>query len=70
MQTVPKEWLDFLREQFPKNSRIQLTEMGDDSQSLPTGSTGKLDYIDDAGHNAEFSIMLLFIKKPPAFNNF
>ena len=36
MQTVPKEWLDFLREQFPKNSRIQLTEMGDDSQSLPT----------------------------------
>lgn len=49
MQTVPKEWLDFLREQFPKNSRIQLTEMGDDSQSLPTGSTGKLDYIDDAG---------------------
>ena len=35
MQTVPKEWLDFLREQFPKNSRIQLTEMGDDSQSLP-----------------------------------
>lgn len=42
MQTVPKEWLDFLREQFPKNSRIQLTEMGDDSQSLPTGSTSHI----------------------------
>lgn len=31
MQSVPREWLDFLRQQFPKDSRIQLTEIcGDD----------------------------------------
>ena len=28
MQSVPREWLDFLRQQFPKDSRIQLTEIG------------------------------------------
>lgn len=27
MQSVPREWLDFLRQQFPKDSRIQLTEI-------------------------------------------
>ena len=41
--------MEFLRQQFPKDSHIRLTEMGADPRPLPPGSTGKLDFIDDAG---------------------
>lgn len=44
MQSVPREWLDFLRQQFPKDSRIQLTEIGGNPRPISPGSTGKLDY--------------------------
>ena len=43
MQSVPREWLDFLRQQFPKDSRIQLTEIGGNPRPISPGSTGKLD---------------------------
>lgn len=38
-----------MRQQFPKDSRIQLTEIGGNPRPISPGSTGKLDYIDDAG---------------------
>ena len=65
MQSVLREWLDFLRQQFPKDSRIQLTEIGGNPRPISPGSTGKLDYIDDAGHNAKFLVMESFVESPP-----
>ena len=40
MQSIPREWVEFLRQQFPKDSHIRLTEMGADPRPLPPAAPG------------------------------
>ena len=48
--SVSPEWLEFLREQFPKGSRVELKQQDSNtSYQLPVGSKGTLDCIDDSG---------------------
>ena len=47
MQGVSKEWLDFLRHQFPAGSRIQTWELDDPRNTLE--EAGTLEHIDDSG---------------------
>ncbi len=48
--SIPKEWLDFLREQYPVGSRIKLRSTGEGApDALKPGATGTLENIGEDG---------------------
>ena len=47
--TVNQKWLEFMREQYPKGSRVELREMNDPYSPIEAGTKGTLKFIDDVG---------------------
>lgn len=45
---MSKEKVDEIKKQYPVSTRIQLTYM-DDMQSIPSGTMGTVEYVDDQG---------------------
>ena len=50
MQFPNERQLRVLREHYPAGTRIRLNHMADDIAPVPPGTTGSVDYIDDAGN--------------------
>lgn len=59
-----------LKERYPEGTRIELISMNDPLSPVPSGTKGTVAMVDDAGTNAEFSVMESFKFSPPFFRQF
>lgn len=50
MQFPNERQLEALRERFPAGTRIRLDHMDDPYAPVPSGTTGSVAYVDDAGN--------------------
>ncbi len=46
---MTKTQIERIKEQFPKGTRVQLNHMGDDPNSIPSGTKGTVACEDDTG---------------------
>ena len=49
-----REQVEWIRKQYPKGTRIELTEMSDPFSILKAGDRGTIEFVDDAGHVGMF----------------
>ena len=46
---MDRKMVNFIREQYPPGTRIQLDHMGNDPNPIPAGTKGTVDFVDDIG---------------------
>ena len=44
-----RERVDRIKRQYPKGTRIELIQMGDDPRPIPSGTRGTVEFVDDIG---------------------
>ena len=46
---IDRDYIEYLKEHYPKGTRIQLDSMGDDPRPIKPGSMGTVRLVDDMG---------------------
>ena len=54
-----KDRIDYLRKMYPEGTRIKINTMSDPYHSVPSGTLGTVNHVDDAGTRKNRSEFLL-----------
>ena len=46
---IDRDYIEYLKEHYPKGTRIQLDSMGDDPRPIEPGTMGSVRLVDDMG---------------------
>ena len=47
--SIDRDYIEYLKEHYPKGTRIQLDSMGDDPRPIEPGTMGSVRLVDDMG---------------------